>query len=142
MIKLSKKWSYALKSIIFIAKKSAVFWNRKSRSEWLVRVSEISESENISLWMLRRIIADFERSWIVETVKWRNWWIMLWKHAHQISLYDILDAVGEELWITDCTKWLSCENQNSCSTEKIFWNLQKGFNTLLNIYTLDKIIEQ
>lgn len=130
MIKLSKKWSYTLKAVIYIAKKND-----------LVNITEVSESEKISLSMLRRIIAELEKSGIIETIKWRSWWIILWKKTHQISVFDILNSVWEELWITDCTKWLECENSNNCSTEKLLWNLQKGFNTLLHIYTLDKIMK-
>jgi len=130
MIKLSKKWSIALKSVIYIAKK-----------EELVKMTDISDSEKISLWMLRRIIPELEKSWILETIQGRNWWIKLWKKIHQISVFDILNSVSEELWITDCTKWLECENSNHCWTEVLLWNLQKWFNTLLHIYTLDKIIK-
>jgi len=133
MIKLSKKWSYALKAVIYIA---------KNYNNDLIKITDISEKENISLWMLRRIISDLEKSGILETIKWRNWWIKLWKKIHQISLFDIFFAVWEELWITDCTKWLKCKNLNNCSTELLLWNLQKGFNTLLNIYTIDKIIKK
>ena len=133
MIKLSKKWSYALKAVIYIA---------KNYNNDLIKITDISEKENISLWMLRRIISDLEKSGILETIKWRNWWIKLWKKIHQISLFDIFFAVWEELWITNCTKWLKCKNLNNCSTELLLWNLQKGFNTLLNIYTLDKIIKK
>jgi len=148
MIKLSKKWSYALKAVIYIAKNSSTtlsFWKESpegERLEWLVHLVDISESESISLSMLRRIVAELEKCWVLETIKWRNWGIKLWKKTHQISVFDILFAVWEELWLTDCTKWLECENQNNCSTEVLLWGLQKGFNTLLHIYTLDKIINK
>jgi Rrf2 family protein len=130
MIKLSKKWWYALKAVIFISKK-----------KWLVKITDISESEKISLWMLRRIISELEKSGILETIRWRNGWIKLWKKIYQISVFDILFAIWEELWISDCTKWIECKNSNNCWTEVLLWNLQKWFNTLLNIYTLDKIIK-
>jgi Rrf2 family iron-responsive transcriptional regulator len=130
MIKLSKKWSIALKAVIYIAKKNS-----------LVNITEVSESEKFSLSMLRRIVPELEKSGIIETIRWRNGWIKLWKKIHQISVFDILDSIWEELWITDCTKWLECENSSNCSTENLLWNLQKWFNTLLHIYTLDKIIK-
>jgi DNA-binding IscR family transcriptional regulator len=65
----------------------------------------------------------------------------LWKPPTQISTYDILDAIWEELSITDCTKWVDCDKHSSCSTTSLFGSLQTGFNTLLKIYTLDKIIK-
>ena len=141
MIKLSKKWSYALKAVIYIAKNSSPHLTKEGVGGGLVNITEISESEKISLSMLRRIISELEKWWIIETIKWRNWGIKLLKKIHQISIFDILNSIWEELWITDCTKWLDCDNLNNCSTEKLLWNLQKGFNTLLHIYTLDKIIK-
>jgi len=142
MIKLSKKWSYALKAVVYVAKKSSPLLNKEGLGGGLVNITEISEKEKISLWMLRRIIPELEKSWIIETIKWRNWGIKLWKKVYQISVFDILFAVWEELWITDCTKGLECENSSNCWTEVLLWNLQKWFNTLLNIYTLDKIISK
>ncbi|MCD5380939.1 Rrf2 family transcriptional regulator [Candidatus Gracilibacteria bacterium] len=130
MIKLSKKGSYALKAVIYIAK-----------SEDLVHISDIAEAEDISLSMLRRIIANLEKAGVLETIQGRNGGIKLGKKVHQISVFDILFAVGEELGITDCTKGLECDNQNNCSTEVLLGGIQKGFNTLLHIYTLDKIIK-
>lgn len=141
MIKLSKKWSYALKAVIYIAKKSSPLLDKEGLGGGLVHITDISDDEKISLSMLRRIVPELEKSWVVETIKWRKWWIKLWKKVHQISVYDILLSIWEELWITDCTKWLECENSSNCWTEVLLWNLQKWFNTLLNIYTLDKIIK-
>jgi len=131
MIKLSKKWSYALKAIIYVAK----------NSEKLIKIKDISKAEKISETLLRRIIADCEKSWILITIKWRNWWVKLWKELNKISVFDILKSVWEELWITECTRGESCSNISNCSTTNILWNLQKWFNSLLKINTLDKIIK-
>lgn len=131
MLKLSKKWSYAVKAMIFIA---------ESQDD-LVHISDISEKENISLWMLRRIISDLEKKGVVKTIKWRNWWIMLWKEISKISTYEILSSVWEELGITECTRWEDCSNHDSCSTTSLFHSLQTWFNSLLKMYTLDKIIK-
>lgn len=131
MIKLSKKWSYALKAIIFIARKTPK----------LIKIKDISKEENISDALLRRIIANLEKSWILITIKWRNGWVKLWKEIKTISIYSILESIWEELWITDCTKWEYCDKTSTCSTTNILWDLQKWFNSLLKIYTLDKIIK-
>ena len=130
MIKLSKKWSYALKSVLYIAKANV-----------LLKIADISHSQCISEGMLRRIIADLERSAIVITTKWRHGWVKLGKPLSAISVYDILLSVGEELSISDCAKWVYCERKEICSTTDIIVNLQKGFNGLLKINTLDKIIK-
>jgi Rrf2 family protein len=131
MIKLSKKWSYALRAILFIAKKDE-----------LLKVSDISNELNISLWMLRRIIAELEKGGILITIKWRNWWVKIWKKLDEISIYDILYSSWEELSIRDCTKWIICDNKSNCSTTWLLKWLQKWFNTLLKINTLDKLVKK
>ena len=132
MLKLSKKWWYAVKAVIHIA----------NSKEDLVKVWDIAKYEDISESLLRRIISDLEKVHILETHKWRNGWVKLWKLPTQISTYDILESIWEELSITDCTKGLDCDKHSTCSTTNLFGSLQTGFNTLLKIYTLDKIIKK
>jgi len=131
MIKLSKKWSYAIKSVIFIA------WQHPK----LQKIQDISESLNISESLLRRIIAELDKSWILITTKGREWWVSLGMDLKDISIYDILNSVWEELWISDCTRWLVCENSQKCNTTELFSSLQKSFNWILKLQTLDKIIK-
>lgn len=132
MIKLSNKWSYSLKAVIFIA---------ESNND-LIRISDISVKEEISESLLRRIIADLEKAGILETVKWRNWWVKLAKSKTTISVYDILSAVWEELGLRDCTKWMYCDKKEDCSTTSLLSDIQKWFNSLLKIYSLDKFISK
>lgn len=129
MIKLSKKWGYALKSVMYIAWKNT-----------LLKVNEIAIAQNISLSLLRRIIADLEKTWILKTIKWRNGWVIIWKDLSKISVYDILFSVWEELSIRECSNWIICDNDDSCLTVNLIKNLQKWFNGLLKINTIDKLI--
>jgi len=130
MLKLSKKWWYAIRSVIYIAR----IWKT-------IKVSEIAKNEKISESLLRRLIADLEKQEILHTTKWRNWGVELWRETKKISVYDILSAIWEELTIRDCTKWSLCNNQENCSTEGLYGSLQKWFNSLLRIHTLDKLIK-
>ena len=131
MLKLSKKWWYALKAVLYIAE----------REQELIKIIDISNKLSISESLLRRIISALERSNVLITVKGRLWGVKLWNELSKISLYDILNSVWEELWITDCTKWLICDNSDICSTTLLLWNLQKSFNWILKLQTLDKIIK-
>jgi Rrf2 family protein len=129
MIKLSKKWYYSLKAILYLAEKKWI----------LIKISEISKDLDISETFLRRIINNLEKSFLVKTVKWRNWWVILYKNLKTISLYDIFLSIGEDLSIKDCTSWIVCKNKDTCSTIEMLNALQKWFNSLLKVYTLDKI---
>lgn len=130
MIKLSASWDYAIKSTIYIA---------ESNLE-LIKIKDIAKDLNISEWFLRRIIASLEKWGILISLKWRNWGIKLAKEKNKISLFDILSASGEEMFLTWCTAWKDCPNSNSCNSTKAFNSLQKGFNSLLKLHTIDRII--
>ncbi len=131
MLKISKKWWYALKATIYIAE----------NNNELIKISDLSNNLNISESLLRRIISDLDKSGILMTIKGRVGWVKLGLDIKNISVYDILNSVWEELWISNCTKWLMCENLNNCSTTDLFWNLQKSFNWILKLQTLEKIIK-
>lgn len=132
MIKLSNIWSYALKSVIYVA----------NNSPNIVQIKNISLSQDISESLLRRIISQLEKAKILETIRWRNWGVKLAKNIEKISVFDVLLATWEELWIRDCTKWIDCSNLEVCLTSDLLGWLQKGFNGLLKMYTLDKILKK
>lgn len=131
MIKLSKTGSYALRSVVHIAK----------HGSGLVTIWEIAQKQEISENLLRRIISQLEKAGILATTKGRNGGIQLGKSPESISVYDILKAVGEELGISECTRGEHCEREDYCVTTHILWSLQKGFTALLKMHTVDKIIK-
>lgn len=131
MIKLSQTWDDALKAVCYIADRGD-----------LVQIKEIVAHEGMSETCLRRIIADLNTGWILKTLQGRRWWVKLVKEPRFISIYDVFLAVGEEMGITDCTRDMHCDNKNDCYTTDVLWNLQRGFNSLLKMQTLDKIIKK
>jgi len=131
MIKLSQTWDDALKALCYIADKGD-----------LVQIREIVESQGMSETCLRRIIPDLHKAGILIAKQWRGGGVMLATDASQVSLYDIFLAVGEEIWITDCTKDIYCDKKSDCYTTDVLWNLQRGINSLLKMQTLDKIIKK
>ncbi len=132
MIKLSKKWDYSLKAILFLAS-----------NKWqLVKISDVSKNLKISETFLRRIINDFEKANLIKTIKWRNWWVIFEKDLEKVSLYDIFVSVKEDLFIANCTSWGKCNSLGDCDSVNILNSLQKWFNSLLKIHTLDKIIKK
>lgn len=131
MIKLSKKWDYGLKAISYIA-----------RQEKRVKISDISKELDISESFLRRIVHNFEKKWLLTTIKGRNGGVFIEKNLQEISLYDILLSLEEDVFITQCTSGEYCKNQDICVTTDVLKSLQKGFTALLKLYTLDKIIKK
>ena len=130
MIKLSQTWFYALHAVIYVAK----------QKNTLVKIRDIAQKEDISESLLRRIIAELEKSWIIKTLRGRSWGITLGKDPSHISVYEILESVWEELGIRDCTKGLYCADKSKCTTTDVLTNIQRGFNSLLKMNTLDKFM--
>lgn len=131
MLKLSQTGYYALHAVIYTAE----------HREFLVKIKDISDELRISEALLRRIIAELEKAGILITSRGRNGGISLAKEPNKITVYDILEACWEELGIRDCTKWVQCDNQASCTTTEVLTWIQRGFNALLRMYTLDKFIK-
>lgn len=132
MIKLSQTWDDALKALCYIADKHP----------GVVQIKEIVASQGMSESCLRLIIADLNRSGIIQTKQGRNGGVLLWKPASKISLYDVFQAVGEEMWIADCTKDIYCEKKQGCYTTDVLGNLQRGFHSLLKMQTIEKILKK
>jgi len=132
MLKLSKKWDYSLKAILFLA----------FRKWQLVKILDISKELKISETFLRRIINNFEKSNLIKTVKWRNWWVIFERDLEKVSLYDVFVSVWEDLFIASCTSWEKCNSLGDCDSVNVLNSLQKWFNSLLKIYTLDKITKK
>lgn len=131
MIKLSQTWDDALKALCYIADRGD-----------LVQIRDIVTSQGMSETCLRRIIPDLHKAGILIAKQGRGWGVQLAKETSRISLYDIFLAVGEEIGITDCTKDLFCEKKSDCYTTDVLGNLQRWFNSLLKMQTLDKIIKK
>jgi Rrf2 family protein len=131
MIKLSQTWDDALKALCYIADRGD-----------LVQIKEIVSSQGMSETCLRRIIPDLHKAGILLAKPGRGGGVQLSKKASHISLYDIFLAVGEELGMTDCTKWEFCDKKDDCYTTNVLGNLQRGINSLLKLQTLDKIIKK
>ena len=126
MIKLSNTWEYALISMMHLAE----------QPDQVVRIKNIAKTLWISESLLRRIISNLEKSNLIKTIQWRNWGIQISKNPCDISVYEVLEACWEELWIKNCTTGDFCEKTNDCSSLPILNSLQKWFISLLKIHKL------
>ena len=109
MIKLSQTGYYALHAVIYTAE----------HRESLVKIKDISDDLHISEALLRRVIAELEKASVLITSRGRNGGISLAKEPNKITVYEILEACGEELGIRDCTKGVQCDNQSSCTITEV-----------------------
>ena len=104
-----------------------------------MRIHDIACDQNIAPSNLRKIVALLCKTGILEAAQGRNGGIQLGKKSETISLFDILEAVGEELSVRDCTKGEYCAKQDRCQTTLVLQGVERGMQSLLRMYTLDKM---
>lgn len=93
----------------------------------------MSEKLAIKEPFLRKTANRLEKAGIVLSRKGRYGGIELIKK--DISVYDILLAVGEDLSITVCSSG-KCSSSETCGIAPTIANIQRGFDTILKITRL------
>lgn len=126
MIRLSKKWEYALRAVMFLA---------QAGKDNYYTVFKLSEELNISESFLRRIISEVEKTKIIKSQKGRRGWISISKEPGQYSVYEILKAVEEEIRVIDF------DANKKSPLLPAYKELQEGFEEVLKKYTFDKLFK-
>ena len=122
MLKISSSWEYALLLIKHL-----------THNPWIHTISLVSERLSTKEPFLRKITNKLEKAGIIISHKGRYGGIELLKK--DISVYDILLAVGEDLNITVCS-WGNCSASSTCGIVPTIANIQRGFDTILKITRL------
>jgi len=133
MLKIPKKVEYAFLALKHIAE-----------SPELVSVKEISESVNIPFELLAKILQKLNKAKIVESVQGTKGGYRLTKPAYEINLYQIIDALEQNVQMTDCmvqnASTENCKRVKTCCLVNPISKIQLQINNLLNELTLEKII--
>jgi DNA-binding IscR family transcriptional regulator len=66
----------------------------------------------------------------LSSIKWRNWGILL--KQREISVYDLLDAMWEDLHVAICSG-KTCSKNEWCEISSVINNLQRWLNAVLKI---------
>lgn len=113
-MKTTKKTQYALRAMIFIAK--------KKKEVCSLRV--ISEKEGISLDYLEKIFSKLEKNNLVISKRGVNGGYVLSRGANKITLKDIFDAVGESISVVDCVS-KKCIYDRACAVSSTWKEINK-----------------
>lgn len=122
MLKISSSGEYALLLVKHL-----------THNPWIHTISAISEKLVIKEPFLRKTTNKLEKANIITSHKGRYGGIELVKK--DISVYDILLAVWEDLNITVCS-WGNCSSASTCGIVPTIANIQRGFDTILKITRL------
>ncbi|OIP53972.1 hypothetical protein AUK10_01755 [Candidatus Gracilibacteria bacterium CG2_30_37_12] len=122
MLKISASGEYALLLIKYLTHNPGIH-----------TIGIVSEKLSIKEPFLRKVANTLENANILTSHKGRYGGIELVKK--DISIYDILLAVGEDLNITVCSGG-KCNSSETCGIVPTISNIQRGFDTILKITRL------
>ncbi|EKE28711.1 MAG: hypothetical protein ACD_3C00026G0012 [uncultured bacterium (gcode 4)] len=119
MLKISAQSEYAMILIRHLLK----FTDSK-------KISDISKDIRINEPILRKVVNRLENNQILSSIKWRNWGIKL--RQREISIYQILDAMWEDLNVAICS-WKTCSKNEWCEISSVISNLQRWLDAVLKL---------
>lgn len=99
--------------------------------------NEIAGEQEVSRKYLERILSSLKAAGLVEAEKGVQGGYALTKSPSQISLYDILVAMGEDFQIVFCTESEEkCHRSNLCATREVWCEISETVSQILNRTTL------
>lgn len=107
-----------------------------------ISLSEISQSQNISLSYLEQIFSLLKKAEIVKSIKGPGGGYFLAKNHKEISIANIIKAIGEPIKMTNCSNGQkSCIKTKStkCKTHHLWKGLEDNILQYLNSISLEDV---
>lgn len=135
MLKLSKKTEYAIMAIKYIA---------LNKNGNYITAKEISENYNIPLELLAKVLQQLKRNEIINSIQGNKGGYFLSRAPEKISLIDIISAIENDYYLTDCFKESSsekdCEHFNCCKIKDPLILVQREINKVFRQMTINQIL--
>ncbi len=127
-MKITKRTLYAIRALVAIAESGEI------------SINDIAEKTGISGKFLEQIFIDLKKSGIIASKRGLHGGYHLSKDLKKISMYDVMESVGEEIEVAPCIK------DDECSTPCMVKNILVDIHEKLLEYTksvsLKDIIER
>ncbi len=127
-MKLTSKGRFAVTSLVDMA--------INSTGDRPISLSEISQRQNISLNFLEQIFSSLKKKGIVKSIRGPLGGYIFAKDPSFIMIYDVINAIDEELKITRCkgveTSCLSTKKKSKCLTHNLWNNLTNHISSFLS----------
>ena len=132
-MRITTKGRYGLRAVINLAKTNH---NRP------VSIGSIATQENVSSEFLEQIFFKLKKAGLIRSIRGPGGGFVLNKTPAEISVQDILVAVGETRGLTPCTlrRKALCDRPEPCAAHDIWTGLQKAMEDYLTNVTLKDIL--
>ena len=110
-----------------------------SRKSEPVAVSDIALRQNIPVNYLEQLFSKLRRQGILESVRGAQGGYYLSKPASEISVNEILEALGEPFIFGSCQTEKGCENSKTCPTFNLWRKVKGSVDEILSSTTLEDL---
>jgi Rrf2 family iron-sulfur cluster assembly transcriptional regulator len=134
-MRITTKGRYGLRAVINLARCN------HSRP---VSIGSIAAQENVSSEFLEQIFFKLKKAGLIKSIRGPGGGFALNRTLGEISVQDILEAVGETRGLTPCTirGGTTCEKTDPCPAHDIWTGLQKTMDDYLMNVTLKDILSK
>ncbi len=135
-MRLTTKGRYGVRAVLNLA---SSYQNRP------VSIKKISEEEEISPEFLEQIFFKLKKANLIRSIRGPGGGFVLNRKASQISIKDILDAVGENIFPVPCTDKNTdskCKREEHCMMVNTWKAFAKLIEDFLSNLTIQDVIDE
>lgn len=135
-MRITTKGRYGLRAVLKLA---------EQEDNKPISISSIAAEEQISPEFLEQIFYKMKKSGIIKSTRGPGGGFSLTKPLDEISLADILKAIGEPVTLSPCSTagtLKDCPRTNDCSAYEIWQDVSEHLNEYFSSLTLKKIMDK
>ncbi|MBR9869597.1 MAG: Fe-S cluster assembly transcriptional regulator IscR [Gammaproteobacteria bacterium] len=132
-MKLTTKGRYAVTAMLDLALHS---------SERPVSLADISSRQEISLSYLEQLFSRLRRHHLVVSIRGPGGGYRLSRHADEVFIAEVVDAVSESLDTTRCGNKGDCQNGEKCLTHHLWSDLSDQIHQFLSDISLGDLMRK
>lgn len=133
-MKITTKGRYGLRAVLYLA---SSYFNRP------VSIKTIAEEEKISPEFLEQIFFKLKKRGIISSLRGPGGGFVLNRKTSEITVLDILDALGESVYIVPCTETdEQCEREEVCLAHSIWRDLSCLIKDYLTRLTIKDVLDK
>lgn len=104
-----------------------------------VAVGDIARRQDIPSSYLEQLFAKLRRGELIKSVRGAQGGYVLARPAGEITVAEIIRALGEPIAFGDCQTEAGCRNTSECSTYELWRRLKDSVDDILESTTLEDI---
>ena len=130
-MQLTRAGEYAVKSLVHLAMQD---------NNTRVMASDVAAAQDIPVNFVRKILESLAKTGLVKSYRGAGGGFTLGRHATQITIRQIVEAVEGPLALNQCMMPNACEQVNDCPMSHIWIEAQHAVEDVLGRYSLADVI--